>query len=104
MAMRIPRVKITLRWMLLLVAIVSAYFAGVVSQRSKLSRAWKNFNSVRTELALETEHAAFAERLQEVRVTNRGDLDRVEKLLDKLDTYEVRISQIGDPSNAETEP
>lgn len=91
-SMRAPCTQVTLRGTLFFVAIMSAYLAGVVSQRSEIERKWKQLDSVHKALSLESEQAAFVQTLHQTRVTNSADLERVEKLIDQLDAYELIAS------------
>ncbi len=88
--MRIPRPKITVSYMLFIVAMIAAFLAGVESRHSDLMRIWNELASARGELTLELEQADLA-LTQGVSITQAADLDRVEQLLDELETYEGRV-------------
>ena len=86
--MTIPRIKITLKWLLVLIGVLAAYLAGLVSNRQTLNSVWSELDSAQKELALEYERTATAEAIAQIPVSNSRGLGRVEKLLDELDAYE----------------
>lgn len=90
-SMRVPRVKISVRGTLYLVALIAAYLAGAVPRRSEFLRTLDHMNWARQEVDLEVRQREFELAIQ-MTVTGVGDLDRIEKLLDRLDAYDARIS------------
>jgi hypothetical protein len=87
------RIKMTLRWMLALIALFSAYLAGLVSNRPALNDAWSELDSAEKELALERERLETAELIAQLPLCDSRNLDRVDKLLDRLSAYEEAHSQ-----------
>lgn len=89
--MRFPRITISLRGALFLVTMIAVYFAGVASRRAELVRTLDDLNRARKELALGIGHDEYA-LATHTTVLDVGDLDRIEKLLDRLDAYDARSS------------
>jgi uncharacterized protein with HEPN domain len=99
--MRFPRIKISMRCLLFLVALIGAYLSGVASKRSELAREWNELRLSRDRLIVEKEEAELAKILQNCRVTLPADLDRIESLLDELDACEARVPGNGRGNEAE---
>ena len=97
--MKYPHVRITLKCMFAIVAVIAAYVGGLVSNRVLLRRAWEELDAAREQLTLERrerELQYIAKEFLAVTASEDVSRERLSKLVNRYNAY-CRDPEAGPP-------
>ena len=91
--MRPPCVRVTLKCLFMVIAVIAAYLGGIVCNRALLARAWKDLDSAQKELARERQRRESDRLMYELSTITASDNVSSDRLADFVDRFNVHLHE-----------